>query len=312
MRKDLAKSDLQHLAQKINAAHRRAEAAGWQALEHARTTGQLLLEAKAKLPGEWERWVETHAEFSIRTAQYYIKVCEHWPELKTQRVASFRQAIAYLTEPRPSPEVSVAITDVPEEETHALVEADPPAAAAAQPMPPFRLEETKPEPKEPTPTQREKITAYHEAGHAVMAHLLRVPIQEVKVADGFGRVIHADTDALTRCRILAAGWAAEEQFCGLAELRDTQDRHQLRESVRQWFSGVTLQRGSRKARPLPLSETTYDWAEKMFLSLARDHFRQPPIWVAVQSLADLLQKKKRLSGPKVMQLLDRQLKGGGQ
>jgi hypothetical protein len=96
--------DLAELARRINSEHAQAEGALRAGLQHARTAGQLLLEAKAKLAhGQWLPWLKANIGASKRTCQGYMRVCEQWPvlEAKAQRVAllSYREALAVLAEP---------------------------------------------------------------------------------------------------------------------------------------------------------------------------------------------------------------------
>jgi hypothetical protein len=96
---------LADLAKRINAAHAQAETALRAGLEHAKTAGELLLEAKRQCPhGQWLPWLEAKMRFSARTAQAYMRIAEHWPELeaKAQGLAhlTVEGALEYLAEPR--------------------------------------------------------------------------------------------------------------------------------------------------------------------------------------------------------------------
>jgi hypothetical protein len=98
-------ADLGDLAGRINQEHRQCEDAVRAGLEHARNAGRLLAEAKGKVThGQWLPWLEKHCDFSVRTAQGYMRVAERWPELesKAQRVShlSYREALSILAEPR--------------------------------------------------------------------------------------------------------------------------------------------------------------------------------------------------------------------
>lgn len=109
------------LAAEINEAHAAARRATLSALEHARRCGELLIEAKGRLPhGEWLSWLEMHTAVSERTSQLYIRLAKRWGELqaKTQRVADLplRDALALLAEPE-----QVARAD----EDHPTVDASP-------------------------------------------------------------------------------------------------------------------------------------------------------------------------------------------
>jgi hypothetical protein len=80
MTTDLAikKTDIQiDIATEINEEHRLCGALARDALGHALRVGELLTKAKATVAhGEWLPWIEKHCEFSIRTAQGYIRLHE--------------------------------------------------------------------------------------------------------------------------------------------------------------------------------------------------------------------------------------------
>jgi hypothetical protein len=80
------------LATQINAEHAQVERVLRTGLEHARRAGELLLMAKAQREhGEWLPWVRDNLDFSVRTAQGYMRVAEHWPELMAKA-----QGLAHL------------------------------------------------------------------------------------------------------------------------------------------------------------------------------------------------------------------------
>lgn len=94
---------LRSLAVAINAEHEAVERASLSALEHARSAGILLVDAKDQLKhGEFLPWLATHCpDISVRTAQGYMQVARHWPAIeaaKAQRVAhlSLREALRFL------------------------------------------------------------------------------------------------------------------------------------------------------------------------------------------------------------------------
>jgi hypothetical protein len=98
---------LSKLATKITSAHEAFESAHRKCLERARECGQLLIEAKSQLKhGGWLAWLKATFSFSVRTAQYYIKVAERWDDLvgKNATVAylTLKSAIDLLREPKPS------------------------------------------------------------------------------------------------------------------------------------------------------------------------------------------------------------------
>jgi hypothetical protein len=70
----LERSELDALAVKINAAHRRCEHAAMSALEGAYRAGELLNRAKARVRhGEWLGWLEANFEVSEPQAHTYMR-----------------------------------------------------------------------------------------------------------------------------------------------------------------------------------------------------------------------------------------------
>ncbi len=97
-------SALVSLAADINREHHAAFCKAREALEHARRAGELLIEAKATVRhGEWLPWLSANVQFSERTAQGYMRLAAHWPELeaKSATVADLplRDALKALAEP---------------------------------------------------------------------------------------------------------------------------------------------------------------------------------------------------------------------
>jgi hypothetical protein len=94
---------LLHLAERINAEHDQAGAALKAGLLHARSAGDLLLQAKEQLPhGQWLPWLEANVRFSDRTAQAYMRVARRWMELeKAQGLAdlTFEGGLKLLAAP---------------------------------------------------------------------------------------------------------------------------------------------------------------------------------------------------------------------
>jgi hypothetical protein len=94
--------DLSDLAAKINAAHGQVETALRAGLQHAHQAGVLLNEAKSRCRhGQWLLWLQGNVNFSVRTAQAYMRIADRWPELeevKAQRVAllPYRDALAAI------------------------------------------------------------------------------------------------------------------------------------------------------------------------------------------------------------------------
>lgn len=103
-----APRDLDSLATQINDEHRRCESDLQSALQHAINAGQLLIEAKAGVEhGQWLPWLKDNCQCSARTAQAYVRLAKHLPELESnaQRVAHLpvREALALLGTPQPLP-----------------------------------------------------------------------------------------------------------------------------------------------------------------------------------------------------------------
>lgn len=81
---------LDSLAIAINAAHERCQRSYVTMLSDARSTGELLLQAKSQLPhGQWTAWLSSNCAFSDRTAQRYMQIASSWDTLqsKTDTVA---------------------------------------------------------------------------------------------------------------------------------------------------------------------------------------------------------------------------------
>jgi hypothetical protein len=111
-------ADLAHLAERINAAHAAAETALRAGLDHARTAGELLVQAKAQLGhGQWLPWLERNVCFSLRTAQAYMRVARRWQELeaKAQALAllTFEQGLELLAEPAADEPAAVTLPPLP-------------------------------------------------------------------------------------------------------------------------------------------------------------------------------------------------------
>jgi hypothetical protein len=101
-------STLERRADRINAEHQQVEGALQASLEHARTAGELLLEAKARCPhGRWLPWLKSTMRFSEATAQRYMQIASRWDELmksRTVRDLTMRDALRLLaTRPAAAP-----------------------------------------------------------------------------------------------------------------------------------------------------------------------------------------------------------------
>ena len=82
-------AQLSDLATQISEEHRLCTEAISKGLQHALKAGELLLEAKKQVRhGNWLPWLQESFEFSVRTAQLYMRVAREYPLLpKTKRVA---------------------------------------------------------------------------------------------------------------------------------------------------------------------------------------------------------------------------------
>jgi hypothetical protein len=114
--------DLVDLAKQINHEHQEAEGLARRTLDHVRKAGELLLEAKGKVPhGQWLPWLEANVKASVRTCQTYMRVAERWGELeaKAQSPAHLTMGqaldmLARTVEPEPIP--LVVMTPEPHEQ----------------------------------------------------------------------------------------------------------------------------------------------------------------------------------------------------
>jgi hypothetical protein len=94
-----AEAPLAKLAKQINEAHALCEESYRAGLQHAVRTGQLLLQAKARVGhGDWLAWLKKNCRLFDRLAQKYMRVARELPKLdaaNTPRVAdlSFREAL---------------------------------------------------------------------------------------------------------------------------------------------------------------------------------------------------------------------------
>ncbi|HEX5447446.1 MAG TPA: hypothetical protein VFW87_26765 [Pirellulales bacterium] len=73
---------LEQLAERANQAHAQAVAAVNDAVQQALAAGQALLEAKKRCrPGTWSVWLTENFRGSIRTAQGYMRLAVHAPQM---------------------------------------------------------------------------------------------------------------------------------------------------------------------------------------------------------------------------------------
>jgi hypothetical protein len=96
---------LAELAGRINAEHQAAETALRAGLQHAKTAGDLLIEAKKHCRhGEWLPWLKANVRFSERTARRYVTIASQWEELTNRTHVtdlSYRDALAVLSSAEP-------------------------------------------------------------------------------------------------------------------------------------------------------------------------------------------------------------------
>jgi hypothetical protein len=101
-------ADLTDLAARIRAEHKDFCTALRRSLRRAFNCGELLIEAKAIVShGSWEGWVHQQCDFSLRTAQAYIKLSRHRDKIEAKAEDS-----AFLT-------IDAALRLIDEEKTDA-------------------------------------------------------------------------------------------------------------------------------------------------------------------------------------------------
>lgn len=106
MTNNITNTRLETIASTINNTHQEVEAALQEGYKKAVLIGDLLLEAKKLIGfGNWLGWCSNNCAFSERTAQNYMRLAQHHPELaKSATIAdlSYKQALHLLTEPKES------------------------------------------------------------------------------------------------------------------------------------------------------------------------------------------------------------------
>jgi hypothetical protein len=114
-----AAAALSDLASRIRQAHERCHASLTQGLQHALEAGQLLLQAKERVPhGMWLSWLGSSCDLGERLAQRYMRVARDLPRLSpanTTRVSdlSFRQALTLIAS---NTQTARQLQKLPEEE----------------------------------------------------------------------------------------------------------------------------------------------------------------------------------------------------
>ena len=95
-------TDFASEANSINQMHRELLGLGMTMLERMFEIGERLLRIKEQLThGSWERWVDDHLKFTIRTAQRYLRAYKHRREpLATADPVLFLEQIQGKAEPR--------------------------------------------------------------------------------------------------------------------------------------------------------------------------------------------------------------------
>ena len=153
------------------------------------------------------------------------------------------------------------------------------------------------------PTTNLEATAYHEAGHAVLALILDRPVKRVTiVADRerlglceFGKAVFRPSEDWLEREILIAlgGIAAEARFTGnYAWDGAARDQQVVRE--------LAIQRaGERRAEKL----------ERRLLAKAEHYLADEQHWQAVEWIAKELMRASEISGRTVRHLFERACKG---
>ena len=82
-------TELADLAAEINAEHDAAMHKATEAIEHARTCGELLTKAKEKLKhGAWTPWLEENCTVSPRQTQKYMRLYSNWHVIEEAKANS--------------------------------------------------------------------------------------------------------------------------------------------------------------------------------------------------------------------------------
>jgi Protein of unknown function (DUF3102) len=93
---------LRDAAGRIDAEHEAATAHFANALEHAVTAGELLIEAKTRLGhGQWLGWLRTNCRVPERTAQHYMRLARRIGKSAKLADLTVSQALDLIAEPRP-------------------------------------------------------------------------------------------------------------------------------------------------------------------------------------------------------------------
>lgn len=150
-----------------------------------------------------------------------------------------------------------------------------------------------------SPTPQDITTAYHEAGHAVVALALGRPIQQVSIAPETKRLGHCEikkgsfrpsADALeTAMLILLGGMAAE------AKHRGTYSRVGAGQDLRDVRELAELRAGGEKQ---------VERLERRMLDKAEHILSKPAVWLATERIAEELLKRTVISGRSAKHVFD--------
>jgi hypothetical protein len=107
--------DLDQLAHEINRQQQLADDHFRTSIDHALRVGQLLLDAKARVPhGEWLTWLAANTSVSDRTARGYMQLARQ-RQIGDRSPLGLRDTLRAIAEPRapgPAPEPPAATTDL--------------------------------------------------------------------------------------------------------------------------------------------------------------------------------------------------------
>ena len=77
--------NLTALADRIRIEHEAVQAAMRNGVTHALEAGDGLVQAQSQVPtGKWARWLKENCFLSIRTAQLYMQLAQHRPEIEAE------------------------------------------------------------------------------------------------------------------------------------------------------------------------------------------------------------------------------------
>jgi hypothetical protein len=103
-----ASNSLADLAARIRAEHEACGTALRRGLEHAIAAGELLIQAKDQLAhGQWLPWLREHCQIPERTAQLYMRLARHLPEIRNVADSTLTEAVSLIAKPT----VAEAISD---------------------------------------------------------------------------------------------------------------------------------------------------------------------------------------------------------